>query len=187
MSNFGIAYAATAIPIRDAVEQGRWADAAGIAPPGEAPSSVVAIAVWSRGLGLARTGRPTEARAEADRLRQIEAQLRASGDDYWSTQTGVLASEVAAWSAQASGHSEQGLALLRAAADQEDAVEKSAVTPGPILPAREQLGDLLLKHNQPELALREFQTALAAAPGRRAALEGIAHATELAGPRPAAR
>jgi tetratricopeptide (TPR) repeat protein len=178
MSNFGIAYAATAIPIRDAVERGRWDDAASIALPSGAPPSVVAIAVWSRGLGLARTGHMNEAREDTDRLRQIESQLRASGDDYWSTQTGVLASEVMAWSAQASGDPHQALMLLRAAADQEDAIEKQAVTPGPMLPAREQLGDLLLQQKQPDLALKEFQTALAEAPGRRGALKGIARASQ---------
>jgi tetratricopeptide (TPR) repeat protein len=178
MNNFGIAYAATAIPIRDAVERGHWADAAEIAPPSEAPPSVVAIAVWSRGMGLARTGHVQDARAEADRLRQIETQLRTSGDTYWSTQTGVLASEVAAWSAQASGDQHQALVLLRAAAEKEDAIEKQPVTPGPMLPAREQLGDLLMQQAQPELALKEFQTALANAPGRRGALQGVAHASQ---------
>jgi hypothetical protein len=178
MTNFGIAYAATAIPIRDAVERGRWADAAAIAPPSGAPPSVVAIAVWSRGLGLARTGHIQEARKEADRLRQIEAQLLASGDSYWSIQTGILAGEVMAWSAQADGESHQALVLLRTAADQEDTIEKQPVTPGPILPAREQLGDLLLQQKQPSLALKEFQTALVQTPGRRGALQGIAHASQ---------
>jgi len=69
------------------------------------------------------------------------------------------------------------LVLLRAAADQEDAIEKQPVTPGPILPAREQLGDLLLQQEQRELALKEFQTALAETPGRRGALLGIAQAS----------
>jgi tetratricopeptide (TPR) repeat protein len=178
MSNFGIAYAATAIPIRDAVERGRWADAAEIASPSGAPPSVVAIAIWSRGIGLARTGHIQQARAEGDQLRQIEAQLRTSGDTYWSTQTGVLASEVTAWAAQASGDPHHALELLRAAADQEDAIEKQPVTPGPILPAREQLGDMLLQQKKRDLALKEFQAALIEAPGRRGALQGIAHASQ---------
>ncbi len=176
MNNFGIAYAATAIPIRDAVERGRWADAASIERPAGAPPSVVALAVWSKGLGLARTGHPTEARVQMDQLQQIEAQLRTHGDSYWSTQTGVLASEVNAWASQARGDEKEALALLRAAADREDAIEKLPVTPGPILPAREQLGDLLLQQKQPDAALKEFQAALVEAPGRRGASQGAAHA-----------
>jgi tetratricopeptide (TPR) repeat protein len=179
MSNFGIAYAATAMPVRLAVERGRWTEAANLTIPTDAPPSVIAIAVWSKGLGLARTGHPAEARVEAEQLRQIEAQLRTSGDSYWAAQTGVLMSEVMAWSAQASGDPKQSLASLHDAADQEDAMERLPVTPGPILPAREQLGDLLLQQKQPDLALKEFQTALVEAPGRLGALQGLAHASEL--------
>jgi uncharacterized protein HemY len=71
--------------------------------------------------------------------------------------------------------------LLRQAADEEDAVEKLPVTPGPVVPAREQLGELLLQQNQPEKALREFRAALALAPGRRGALLGGAQAAEAIG------
>ena len=132
------------MPIRYAVERGQWADAASIVPPTAAPPHVVAIAVWARGVGLARTGRATEARAEIDKLGQIEQQLRTSGNDYWATQTAILKREVMAWSAQADKKPEEAVALMREAADQEDAIEKLPVTPGPIVPAREQLGDLLL-------------------------------------------
>ena len=50
---------------------------------------------------------------------------------------------------------------MRSAADEEDAVEKLPVTPGPIVPAREQLGHLLLEQNRPDLARQEFEKALA--------------------------
>ena len=104
----------------------------------------------------------------------------ASGNDYWATQVGILVREVMAWSAQANNKSKQAAAMLREAADEEDAIEKLPVTPGPIVPAREQLGYLLLEQNQPALASKEFATALANAPGRRGALGGAARAAELA-------
>jgi len=179
--DFKIGYAATAMPVRYAVERRQWADAATIVPPTGAPPHVVAVAVWARGLGLARNGRAAEAQAEAEKLRQIEGQLHASGSDYWANQVGILKREIMAWSAQASGNPNGALALLREAADQEDAVEKLPVTPGPIVPAREQLGDLLLEQNHPGLALKEFETALVSTPGRRGALQGAAHASELSG------
>ena len=47
--NFKISYAATAMPVRYAVERNQWPDAAGIVPPAGAPPQVVAIAVWARG------------------------------------------------------------------------------------------------------------------------------------------
>src|ERR1035438_9456986 len=55
--SFKIGYAATAIPVRYAVERNQWAEAASILPPAAAPPHVVAIAVWARGVGLARSGR----------------------------------------------------------------------------------------------------------------------------------
>jgi tetratricopeptide (TPR) repeat protein len=177
--NFIIAYASTAMPIRYEVEQGQWTEAAGTVPPAGAPPHVVAIAVWARGLGLARSGRVAEARAEVDRLWQIEEQLRTSGNSYWATQVGILMREVMAWSAQADRRPDEAAVLMRESADEEDAIEKLPVTPGPIVPAREQLGSLLLEQNHPGLALKEFQTALANAPGRRGALQGAAHAAQL--------
>ena len=179
--DFKIAYASTAMPVRYVVERGQWADAAGIVPPTGAPPHVVAIAVWARGLGLARSGRAAEARTEIDKLRRIEEQLRTSGNNYWATQVGILTREVIAWSAQADGKPDGAAALMRASADEEDAIEKLPVTPGPIVPAREQLGYLLLEQNHAGLALKEFEMALANAPGRRGAVLGAAHAAELFG------
>jgi tetratricopeptide (TPR) repeat protein len=177
--DFKIAYAFTVMPIRCAVERGRWSDAAAIIPPTGAPPHVVAIAVWARGMGLARTGRVSEASAEIVRLREIDEQLRASGNIYWATQVEMLRREVIAWSGQAERKLDGAVALMRSSADGEDAMEKLPVTPGPILPAREQLGSMLLEQNHPDLALKEFQTTLANAPGRRGALQGAARAAEL--------
>jgi tetratricopeptide (TPR) repeat protein len=182
-SDFIIAYAATAMPIRYAIERGQWADAAGIVPADGAPPHVVAIAVWARSLGLVRSGHVAEARTAIEELRQIEEQLRTSGNDYWATQVEILTREVMAWSAQKGGKPDEAAALLRASADEEDAIEKLPVTPGPIVPAREQLGYLLLEQNHAGQALKEFQTALANSPGRRGAVQGAAHAAELSGKR----
>jgi len=179
--DFKIAYASNAMPVRYVVERGQWADAASIVPPTGAPPHVVAIAVWARGLGLARSGSAAEARVEIDKLRQIEEQLRTSGNDYWATQVGILKREVTAWAAHADRKPDEAAALMRASADDEDAIEKVPATPGPIVPAREQLGYLLLEQNHPALALKEFETALANSPGRRGAVQGAAHAAELSG------
>ena len=141
---------------------------------------MIAIAFWARGLGLARSGRAAETRTEIDRLREIEQQLRTSGND-WAAQAAILAREVMAWSAEADSRPDAAESLMRASADEEDAIEKLPVTPGPILPAREQLGFLLMEQNRPDLALKEFQTALVNAPGRRGAIQGATRAAQLSG------
>ncbi len=191
VADFKIGYAYTVMPIRLAVERGDWASAAKIASPPGVPPHVAAIAVWARGIGLSRTGRVADATTEADRLQQIEAQLRGSANqsnnqstiqsnnDYWATQVHILLREVMAWSAEASGKHDEAISLLREAADQEDGIEKLPVTPGPIVPAREQLGYLLLEQNQAVLSATEFQTALANSPRRRGALRGATRAAGL--------
>jgi hypothetical protein len=174
-------YAATAMPVRYAVERKDWTAAAAIVPPpSTAPAQVIAIAVWARGIGLARTGHAGEARAQAAILQQLQQQLQAEGRDYWAGQVAIQRLEVLAWAAQAEGKSQDAVALLRQAADTEDAVEKSPATPGPIVPAREQLGELLLQMNQPQAALKEFQVSLQNAPGRRGSVTGAARAAQLA-------
>jgi predicted negative regulator of RcsB-dependent stress response len=87
--------------------------------------------------------------------------------------------EALAWVAQAEGKADEALKLMRAAADEDDAIEKRPVTPGAIVPAREQLGDLLLESNHPQEALREFERALTITPQRRTALMGMTHAREM--------
>ena len=173
MDDFKVAYASTAIPIRCLVERDRWAEAAKIRIPSGVPPEVEAIAVWANGLGSARTGAIAGASKSVDRLRQITNELRTSGNTYWATQTEVLRGEVAAWQARAEHHDDLASHLMRDAADFEDAFEKLPVTPGPILPAREQLGYLLLEQGHPQAALEEFQATLKGAPGRRGALEGV--------------
>lgn len=176
VTEFAIAYAATIMPIRLAVERGRWSDAAEVAPMPRASPTILAIAVWSKGIGLARSGHPADAGAEVTRLRQLEKQLRDSGDDYWATQTAILADEVAAWQSQATGHADQARSLLQSAADREDSLEKRPVTPGPAVPAREQLGELLLLQGDAAAAREAYRAALIQAPGRRGAVLGEARA-----------
>jgi tetratricopeptide (TPR) repeat protein len=176
--DFKAGYASTAMPIRYLIERHQWADAAGIVPPAAAPPHVIAIAVWARGVGLARSGRAADTPPPIANLQRLEEQLHASSNDYWATQVRVMKREVMAWSAQAENKGGEAVVLMREAADEEDSVEKLPVTPGPIVPAREQLGDLLLEQGQPDAALQEFRRALAGAPGRRGALQGAAAAAE---------
>jgi tetratricopeptide (TPR) repeat protein len=177
MGDFKSGYAATVMPIRYIVERRQWREAENVSlPPASALPQISATAVWARGLGFARNGHPKEARTQAEALRQIEATLRASGTAYWAAQVNIMTREVLAWSAQAEGRSGEATAILRTTADDEDGIEKLPVTPGPIIPAREQLGDLLLEQGNFASASSAFETALVNAPGRRGALQGAARA-----------
>lgn len=177
MDDFKSGYAATAMPIRYVVERRRWSDAEEIAaPPDSAPLQAKAIAAWARGLGFAHEGRVVQAQRESETLRSIEERLYVAGNDYWATQADILRREAMAWSAQAEKKPGDAVLLLRSAADAEDGIEKLPVTPGPIVPAREQLGELLLEQGDPAAASKAFETALANAPGRRGAMLGARQA-----------
>jgi tetratricopeptide (TPR) repeat protein len=178
--DFKVGYAATAMPVRLAIERHAWSDALELqALPASAPH-VAAIVFWARALANARSGRAQGADADIAQIEVCRHQLQAAGNAYWTTQVDVLYKEAKAWQLAASSAAES-VQLLRQAADEEDAVEKLPVTPGPVVPAREQLGELLLQQNQPEKALQEFRAALALAPGRRGSLLGAAQAAERSG------
>jgi tetratricopeptide (TPR) repeat protein len=99
-----------------------------------------------------------------------------------------IARQIAAgWLARVEGNSEEALRLMRAAAELDDATDKHPVTPGSILPAREQLGELLLELGRPAEALREFETSLRDTPGRFNGVYGAARAARLASDRRKAR
>jgi hypothetical protein len=141
--NFKVGYAATAMPARLAIERGKWQEAAALKPAAGAPPEVGAVTVLARGIGAARLGKVQDATLESGKLREAESKLRAAGSNYWADQVSIQASEVDAWIAAAKGDGSAARKLMTKAADFEDSMEKLPLTPGPIVPAREQLGELL--------------------------------------------
>ncbi len=183
--NFVAAYAFAAIPARVALEQHRWTEAASLtARPGfpwDRFAWAEAITAFARAIGAARGGDAVAARAEVQKLEAYRAALLAAQQPYWAEQVDIQQRAAAAWAARAEGKSEEALTLMRAAAALEDSTEKHPVTPGPVIPARELLGELLLDLNQPALALVEFEASATREPSRLNGLLGAARAAELTG------
>lgn len=177
---FKIGYAATAMPVRYAVERKNWTESSTIKIPNDAQPEVAAVSVWARAIGLARAGNPTAAKLDVQRLTEIERKLRAAGNTYWADQVSIQAQEANGWVMQASGDSQAARRALASAADLEDSMEKLPLTPGPVIPAREQLGELLLQMRQPSEALNQFERSLQESPGRRNALQGALQAAKQA-------
>jgi hypothetical protein len=180
----GNAFAMAAIPARYAIERDDWG-AATVLEVHANPSipHVEAITHFVRAFGFARSGDAVSARkeiAELERLKNLDAQLK---DAYWSEQIEIQRLSASAWAARAEGRNDEALSLLRSASQREDATEKAAVTPGPLKPAREQLGEMLLLDNQPAQALKEFEETLTREPRRFRAVYGAAHSAQLAGDR----
>lgn len=174
---FNYGYPGNAMRVRLAVEDRDWAASAQLTPlTGSAPQ-VAAIVWWGRALGQLRRVPAGSADGDILQLKACRDALRAAGDDYWAAQTDALLQSAEGWRAAAAGEAGLAVTAMTASADEEDALEKLPVTPGPIVPAREQLGELFLTLNRPTEALGAFNAALALAPGRRGALQGAAEAT----------
>jgi tetratricopeptide (TPR) repeat protein len=131
---------------------------------------------FARGLGFARAKDPAGAAAAVEELQKLSDRLAQAGEKYWAEQVAIQRLGVEAWRAFAEGRTDEALATMRSAAAREDATEKSAITPGPLAPARELLGELLLQLKQPKDALAEFEATLTKEPNRFRALSGAATA-----------
>jgi hypothetical protein len=176
-------FALAAIPARYALERREWKEAAQLMPR-ETPFPYTEAMTWfARGLGAARLERTHSARESVAALKQIREQLLKASESYWARQVEIQGLEVGAWSALAEGKKEEALRQMKRAAGLEDGTEKSAVTPGPLAPARELLGEMLLEMNEPAQALEQFEATLKNEPGRLRSLYGAAHAAQLSGSR----
>jgi tetratricopeptide (TPR) repeat protein len=185
---FKVAYSVTAIPARYALERRRWDEAVQLTFPNTLKSFPWEQFPWAeshirfaRAVGAARSGNKAAARQDIDKLAAIRAALvEVKGDYDWGKQIEIQRLVASAWLAYAESKHDEALSLMRAAADLDDATDKHPVTPGSILPAREQLGELLVELKQPAAALQEFETSLLGSPQRFNGLYGAARAAKLA-------
>ena len=183
---FAAAYALAAVPARFALERRDWKQAASLTPqpptfPWAKYPYAEAIVYFARAMGRARLGDVEEARKEVAKLTDLGASLKGQKGFDWATQVEIQRRAASAWLLRAEKKNEEAVALLRSASDLEDSTDKHPVTPGAILPAREQLGDLLSELNQPAAALAEYDTSLRSAPARFNAYDGAARAALRAG------
>jgi hypothetical protein len=172
-------FALAAIPARYALERQDWKQATQLALR-ETPFPYTDAMTWfARGYGAARLEQTATAQNSAKALQQIRDGLRNANETYWTQQVEIQELAVGAWAALAAGRKEEALQRMKLAAELEDGTEKSAVTPGPLAPARELLGEMFLQMNQPAQALEQFEATLKKEPGRFRALYGAAHAAQL--------
>src|SRR6185312_13232544 len=180
-------FALAAIPARYALERGDWQEAQRLVVRQTAFPYTDAITWFARGLGAARVGRAAAADEAVTALQRIQAGLAKSNEAYWARQVEIQERAVSAWAALARGDRQAALRRMRSAAELEDGTEKSAVTPGPLAPARELLAEMLLEVNEPGQAQEQFEATLEKEPRRFRSLYGAAHAAQLGGRRSASQ
>jgi len=165
-------FALAAIPARWVLERNAWAEAAALEPKASAYPYTEAMTYFARALGASHTGDLPKAKAAIDSLASIQQRLRAKGESYWAEQVAIQQLEAQAWLDLAEHRENDALMHMREATAREDATEKSAVTPGPLAPARELLGDMLIELHRPAEAVVEYRATLQKEPNRRHSLRG---------------
>jgi len=169
--NFAAAYAIGAVPARYALERRQWKEAAALKVPATVSFAKTQYAEanihFARALGGARSGDFDTARDALARLASLRQSLLDDKNGYWAEQVEIQRLSASAWLEHAQHRDAEALRLARQAADLESHTEKSPVTPGAIIPARELLAELLLETGDAAAALKEVEADLAAAPGRR--------------------
>jgi tetratricopeptide (TPR) repeat protein len=178
---FGAAFARAASPARYMVERGDWNGAANLeVRPSKFPH-VMAVTYFARALGAARSGNTDSAKADAAKLAEIRDKLREAKNNYWAGQVDVQEQAATAWVLYADGKYDDALKAMSAAVDAEDKTEKAPVTPGPLAPARELYGFMLLDRGMAKEALAVFEATMAKEPNRFNGYVGAAKAEQALG------
>ena len=161
--SFGGAYALAASPVRLLLEQERWSEAAALSSdmhstiPWERFPQTVAMNRFAKGIGAARSNEMAaakEAVAELGALREI---MLERDQGYWARLTEGQILSIEAWIELAEGNEDLALLHQTTAADLEDEIGKSPVTPGHVLPARELLGDMLTQMRRSDEARAAYE------------------------------
>jgi hypothetical protein len=174
-------YAAAAIPARFALERGDWRAAAALETRPTPFPFIEAITYFARAVGSARSGDAPAARADAAKLVALREALLKNKDEYWALQVEIQHKAAMAWAAAAERKADEAVLLLQQAATLEDSSDKSAISPGPLAPAREMLGEMLLDLKRPVEALVELEAVMKKEPNRFRTAYQAARAASLSG------
>jgi tetratricopeptide (TPR) repeat protein len=189
--DFTSAYALAAIPARYALERNDWKAAATLAIPNVPHWSsfpfMEATIEYAHALGRAHTGDLDGAQKAIARMQQLRDATTDRKFDYFKSHLDLQMKTASAWVTCVRGKPEKAVEELRKIADAEDILGKHPVSPGALVPVREQLGALLLELGQAKEAQKEFEAELKIYPGRFRGLLGAAQSAEKAGDKEGAR
>jgi predicted Zn-dependent protease len=180
-------FALAASPARYALERGDWAAASQLKIIPSAFGEAMATSHFARAIGAARSGKPEAAKTDIAKLAELTDKLRGEKNAYWAEQVEIQRQIASAWLLNAEGKTDEALKAMSAAADTEDKTEKAPVTPGPVAPARELYGEMLLEHDMAKEALAAFDATKVKEPNRFRGYAGAAKAAEKLGDRDTAR
>jgi tetratricopeptide (TPR) repeat protein len=181
IDRFAGPYAVAASPARYVFERSDWKAAAELQVKATKYLYADAVTHFARAVGAARSGNPGAAKTDIAKLAELSDKLKEAKDAYWSEIVDIQRQGAAAWVLYAEGKHDEALKAMSAAADAEDKTEKHPVTPGPLAPARELYGVMLLERGKAKEALEAYEAVLKKEPNRLAATVGAANAATKAG------
>jgi hypothetical protein len=174
-------YAVAASQARYVFERGDWKAAAELQPRQTKFLYADAVTYFARAVGGARSGNPNAAKADIAKLVELRDKLKEAKDAYWSNIVDIQQQVASAWVLYAEGKFDDALNSMAAAADAEDKTDKHPVTPGPLAPARELYGAMLLDRGMAKEALAAYEAVLKKEPNRLSTYIGAAKAANKAG------
>ncbi|AUC81021.1 hypothetical protein CW733_02270 [Lacinutrix sp. Bg11-31] len=185
-NHFASSYALIAMPIRMALENKNWKQAANlelpsIAFPWEKLPWEKSMMHFGKALGYSHTGNIALAEAELNTLHILHKKLVEANETYKADQVNIQVHAANAWIQLAKGNKTEALNLMQLAAKLENETSKHPVTPGEVLPADELLGDMLLALNKPKEALDAYEVNLLGHPNRFNGIYGTAIAAKQSG------
>jgi len=176
------AYSAFAgIPARYALERRHWDEACALTDHNLPHPIYEAETYFARAVGCARSGQLKAARESVGQLAKLQSRPAPAETSYTNANfIEIQKREASAWVAFAEKNPDDAMRFMRSAVDLEQSTLATWV-PAPILPASEQLGDLLLELSKPKQALESLEASMTVTPNRFNGLYEAGRAAELAG------
>ncbi|TAI62890.1 hypothetical protein [Bradyrhizobium sp. Leo170] len=174
-------YAVAASQARYVFERGDWKAAAALQLRPTKYPYVDAITYFARAVGAARSDNTAAAKADIAKLVELRDKLNEAKDAYWSNIVDIQRQVAGAWVLYAEGRYDEALNAMGAAADAEDRTEKHPVTPGPLAPARELYGAMLLDRSMAKEALAAYEAVLKKEPNRLVTYIGVSKSAKASG------
>jgi len=148
------------------VDSGKYRMQAVASWPGDNPGAGM---VFARGLAMQQVGDTASARTELARLQKLAQPATGDGDSVYAA---IMAHMLEGAILAREGKLDEGIAMLRKAAEDYEAQPFDFGPPATVKPPRELLGEVLLAAGRRDEAAVEFDKALASAPQRRASIAG---------------
>ncbi len=186
-ASFPASFHIAAIPARMAVERRNWEIAAELKPrtpeylPWDASPWAEGLSWFARGLGAFYTGDLEKANKAVRALENLRDKAKADGAGNMASYIEIDRLILSAYIEHAKNNNDNAITLLHSAVDLENKIEKHPVTPGALMPPGEALGNLLMKLDRAEEALKAFEASDSVWPNRYNTLLGAARAAEKAG------